>query len=266
MRHFCLFIACIFAIGTSAGLSAQAPAPQSVSVDFYVYLWPSYSGFMGKSHAAYDEYNVGEDLGNGRILPPNNYKLPLLYASGVDADGVLIDPEKMNLKLSRLTGLQTYRGAPTIHFYLPDRMGGEAESAPKSIGSVTLSPSVKKVIIVMIRTGESSYEMLPIAYPEVNDAGNINFAYNLTRNAIGCTMGGEQYKLEPFESVVLDSKIVDAYFEMILVAAKDSEGQWQRKLSRKYPKEQSKDTLFLVYNRDGNPDLLDLLRIKIRRQ
>ncbi|MBC2602599.1 hypothetical protein [Puniceicoccus vermicola] len=251
-------------LGITTVLSGQSES-DSVSVSFYVYLWPSYSGFAGKSHANFEEYSAAEELGSGRILKANKYKLPLLYASGVDEDGVLEDPEQVELRLGRLSALQSYSGPGTLYFYLPKNMGDGVDGAPQSIGSVTLDPAVKKFIILLIRTGESSYRLLPVPYPEVDGADKVNFAYNLTSDSIGCTMGVDHYQLEPMQSVVLDSKIVDTYFEMILVAARDSEGKWERKLSRKYPREDAEDTLFLVFNRDGNREHFDLMRIKIGR-
>ncbi|WPJ97108.1 hypothetical protein SH580_05230 [Coraliomargarita algicola] len=246
----------LLCLGASLGLFA---AEEPVSVDFQIYLWPGQSPFALPEVAASNEkdslsYRWGERSDNPLDIVDPEVFLEAYYRQSNSGDA-----EKLVVYPRTLTPVQSYRGPRRMQFFQNGVM--EAGTEPPLLAQVNLPVGAEKLVLFFFPMPDGSMRILPLEMQESLYVGEHILLVNLSAKPLQCSLGGPAFGVNPGQQVLREVQKMDEYYQPILLASLNENGQLRRRLMRKMGVQSNELTVCLIYNPAGNPEQYQLLQV-----
>ncbi|MGZ0655700.1 hypothetical protein ACWPKS_08845 [Coraliomargarita sp. W4R72] len=242
----------------------SAAEVENVQLNFRVYLWPERSTIAAIGAAGADAQQAdslmdlpSEEWSDAIV---ENYEAPKV---SYFVDG-LQESAGLRLNEGRLSDVYEYHGPQQIRFFR-ETTSFEQEVSRIPLASISVSPTVKELILLFFPAGKGKYQVLPVESSLAAVKAGTAMVYNLTSTKLSCTFGGPTFELLPKQAQLQPLSIFDGNYQPILAASQDEDGQWKRRLVRKLSISEESSMLFVIYNLAEKPERFKLLAIDIER-
>ena len=167
--------------------------------------------------------------------------------------------ERVKVYAGLISGSFRYTGPSRLQFYVkrPSSAGG-SQYAP--FASVDIAATSRELTFFLMGNGEEGCRVLPVDTSLASIRSDQVAICNLTESELACSLMEDPFKIQPMSIKRMDLKM-DGVYQPVLIASRGVNGAWERRLVRKLTVSPSNTKLWIIYNRDGNPDRFGLLKI-----
>ena len=247
MKLLKLYILLICGLSLSF-LSVHAQEADYVSIKFQLYLLPGAEGLEVLS-----EESVAPKSTVHRLLQDVDRPYFIYYKGSGDTY------ERVKVYAGLISGSFRYRGPSRLQFYAK-RPSSAEESQYVPFGSVDIAASSRELTFFVMGNGEGGCRVLPVDTSLASIPSDKVAISNLTQSELACSLMQDPFKIQPMSIKLMDLKM-DGVYQPVLIASRGVNGAWERRLVRKLTVSPSNTKLWIIYNRDGNPDRFGLLKI-----
>ena len=251
MKLLKLYILLICGLSLSF-LSVHGQEADQVSIQFQVYLLPGAEGLAVLSEGTIAPKSKEPRTGGGLIRDVDRPYFIYYKGSGDTY-------ERVKVYAGLISGSFEYTGPSRLQFYTkrPASAGG-SQYTPFCF--VDIPATSRELTFFLMANGEEGCRLLPVDTSLESIPSDKVAICNVTQSELACSLMEDPFKIQPMSLKLMDLKM-DGVYQPVLIASRGVSGEWKRRLVQKLTVSPSNTKLWIIYNREGNPDRFSLLSI-----
>ena len=252
MKLLKLYILLICGLSLSF-LNVHGQEADYVSIKFQVYLLPGVEGLEVLSEGSVAPKSTEPRPEEGGLIKDVDRPYFIYYKGSGDTY------ERVKVYAGLISGSFRYAGPSRLQFYT-NRPSSAGESQYTPLGSVAISATSRELTFFLMGNGAGGCRVLPVDTSLKSLPGDKVAICNLTQSELACSLMQDPFQIEPMSLKRVELKM-DGVYQPVLIASRGVSGAWERRLVRKLTVSPSNTKLWIIYNREGNPDRFGLLNI-----
>jgi hypothetical protein len=252
---FCLLLA-------TTSLSALS-VEERVSIPFQIFVWPS------NSSPAIVRQMAGDDSSGSLNELKTRYDEESGFYELIEEDpihqiaylpGATDSSQEIKLPEATLSKIYRYTGPSNLTFFTESK-DATGEIVRKPLANVQIPQGARHMTFLFFGIANRGYAIIPIETSLESLPRDKVLIYNITDDRLGLSLGGPKLELESGASRLVKMNSPGGIYQPVLVASRDDEGRWRRRLVRKLTVDPGEPALYLIYNRTERPESIDLVKL-----